>query len=147
MIRKEPDLLQEQVRPFPHHPALSAFNFSSVGPARAAVDEARVAPSFPAMNRQALGPLLVGIISVGSGLWVALQLRIDRCLDAGGRWDPASRTCDLPASAPPGAASYTLADFAVGGAVMLAFGFMLMRMWAAIVKRKQLEAIRGARDA
>ena len=99
------------------------------------------------MNRQALGPLLVGTISVGSGLWVALQLRIDRCLDAGGRWDPAHRSCELPVGAPPGAGTYTLADFTIGGAVMLGFGFLLMRMWAAIAKRKQLEAMRGARDA
>ena len=99
------------------------------------------------MNRQALGPLLVGIISVGSGLWVALQLRIDRCLDAGGRWDVARRVCELPADAPPAAASYTLADFAIGGGVMLGFGFLLMRMWAAIAKRKQVEAMRRQGNA
>ena len=99
------------------------------------------------MNRQALGPLLVGIISVGSGLWVALQLRIQRCLDAGGRWDVGRRACALPADAPPGAASYALSDFLIGGAVMLGFGFLLLRMWAAIAKRKQLEAIRRQGNA
>lgn len=99
------------------------------------------------MNRQALGPLLVGIISVGSGLWVALQLRIERCVDAGGRWDPMRRTCALPAGAPPNAALPAVTDFLVGGAVMLAFGFLLMRMWAAILKRKQVEASRGPRNA
>ena len=99
------------------------------------------------MNRQALGPLLVGIISVGSGLWVALQLRIDRCLDAGGRWEPRGRTCALPTGALPDAAFPALSDFAIGGAVMLGFGFLLMRMWAAIARRKQLQAARRSGHA
>ena len=99
------------------------------------------------MNRQALGPLLVGIISVGSGLWVALQLRIERCLDAGGRWDVGRRVCTLPADAPASAASYSFADFAIGGAVMLGFGVLLLRMWAAIAKRKQVEAMRRQGNA
>src|SRR4051812_25628429 len=99
------------------------------------------------MNRQALGPLIVGIISVGSGLWVALQLRIERWVDAGGRWDPVQRTCTLPAGAPPSAALPALPDFLIGGAVMLGFGYLLMRMWAAILKRKQVEASRGPRNA
>jgi hypothetical protein len=98
------------------------------------------------MNRQLLAPLIVGTISVGSGLWVALQLRIDRCLDAGGRWDAAHRSCDLPDGMLPGAASHTLGDFLIGGAVMLVFGYMLLRMWAAIARRKQLEAMRGVRN-
>ena len=99
------------------------------------------------MNRQGLGPLIVGIISVGSGLWVGLQLHIDRCLDRGGRWSPVLRVCDLPEGAPRITPSETMADYAFGGAVMLAFGFMLMRMWAAIAKRKQLDATRRTGDA
>jgi Amidohydrolase family len=90
------------------------------------------------MNRQSLGPLIVGIISVGSGLWVALQLRIDRCLDAGGRWDAVRRVCQRPEGAPPEGAGALLVDYAIGGAVMLLFGYLLMRMWAAIVRKNQL---------
>lgn len=90
------------------------------------------------MNRQSLAPLLVGIISVGSGLWVALQLRIDRCLDAGGRWDALRRACQRPEGVPPDSANVVLLDYTVGGLVMLAFGFMLMRMWAAVVRKNQL---------
>lgn len=90
------------------------------------------------MNRQSLAPLLVGIISVGSGLWVALQLRIDRCLDAGGRWDAVRRVCARPEGVPSDSVSTTLGDYAIGGAVMLAFGYMLMRMWAAVVRKNQL---------
>ena len=101
------------------------------------------------MNRQSLAPLLVGVISVGSGLWVALQLRMDRCFDGGGRWDPLRRTCLRAEGVPPDPMSTTLLDYAVGLAVMLAFGFMLMRMWAAVVRKNQLrrerEASGGAR--
>jgi len=101
------------------------------------------------MNRQSLAPLIVGIISVGSGLWVALQLRIDRCLDAGGRWDAVRRICLRPEGAPPDPAGVALGDYAIGGAVMLAFGYMLMRMWAAVVHKNQLRRRDGGvpRDA
>ena len=90
------------------------------------------------MNRQSLAPLIVGVISVGSGLWVSLQLRIDRCLDAGGRWDALLRVCRRLEGVPPDPASAVLRDYAIGGVVMLAFGYMLMRMWAAVVKKNQL---------
>ena len=92
------------------------------------------------MNRQALGPLIVGIISVGSGLWVGLQLRIDRCLDKGGRWDPVLRMCDLPPGSARITMQQTMTDFAIGGVVMVVFGFMLMRLWAAVIKKNQLRA-------
>jgi hypothetical protein len=92
------------------------------------------------MNRQALGPLIVGTISVGSGLWVGLQLRIDRCLDKGGRWDPVLRMCGLPPDTAPITVQQTMTDFAIGGVVMVVFGFMLMRLWAAVEKKNQRRA-------
>lgn len=90
------------------------------------------------MNRQSLAPLLVGVISVGSGLWVALQLRIGRCVDIGGRWDPLRRVCLPPEGVPPDTMQRTLLDYAIGGAVMLLFGYMLMRMWAAVQHKNRL---------
>ena len=90
------------------------------------------------MNRQSLPPLIVGVISVGSGLWVALQLRIGRCVGTGGRWDAWRRTCLRPDGVPPDSLQRTLLDYAIGGAVMLLFGYMLMRMWAAVQNKNRL---------
>ena len=92
------------------------------------------------MNRQALAPLIVGVISVASGLWVGLQLRIDRCIDKGGRWFPARRVCELPPGVAPQTIEQTMVDFAVGGLVTLAFAYLLLRMWLAIMKKKQAQA-------
>ena len=94
------------------------------------------------MNRQALAPFIVGVISVASGLWVGLQLRAERCIDKGGRWIPTTRTCELPPGVAPQTIEQTMLDYAVGGAVTLAFAFLLLRMWLAIMKKKQAQAAR-----
>lgn len=98
------------------------------------------------MNRQALAPLLVGVISVGSGLWVATQLRIGRCLDAGGQWDPLRRACELPPGVAGQTMQRTVLDHAIGGVVAIAFAYLLMRMWSAVMRKKarQLERERYA---
>ena len=96
------------------------------------------------MNKQSLAPLIVGVLSVGSGLWVSLQLRIDRCLDLGGQWSPVLRACRMP----PGVAGPTMNDtlryHAIGGAVAIVFAYMLLRMYAAVVRKNQRLAERDA---
>lgn len=92
------------------------------------------------MNRQSLASLIVGIISIMAGLWVATQLRIDRCIDAGGRWDVVRRACTLPEGTPPSMMALTVVPFAVGAVVTLAFAFMLLRMWMAIQRKNQRRA-------
>ena len=92
------------------------------------------------MNRQSLAPLLVGIISIMAGLWVAVQLRIDRCMDAGGRWDVVRRACELPEGTPSSIMSLTGVPYAIGAVVTLAFAFLLLRMWMAIQRKNQRRA-------
>jgi hypothetical protein len=99
------------------------------------------------MNRQSLPPLIVGVISVGSGLWVALQLRADRCIDAAGRWDALRRTCVLPDGVPAQTMAQTVRDHLIGGAVAIAFAYMLLRMWTAIVEKNARRAEREAAAA
>lgn len=90
------------------------------------------------VNRQALAPLLIGIISIMAGLWVGTQLRIDRCIDAGGRWDVARRICVLPDGSDATIMQLTGIPYLIGGLVTLAFAAGLLRMWAAIQKKNQL---------
>lgn len=43
--------------------------------------------------RNVLVALVFLAVAVGGGLWLEKQLRIDACLDRGGRWDYAAGTC------------------------------------------------------
>jgi hypothetical protein len=92
------------------------------------------------MNRQSLASALVGIISIMAGLWVATQLRIERCIDAGGRWDVVRRACALPEGTPSNITMLTGVPYAIGAAVTLAFAFLLLRMWLAIQRKNQRRA-------
>lgn len=88
-------------------------------------------------NRQSLASLLIGIISIMAGLWVGTQLRIDRCMDAGGRWDVARRLCVLPDGNDATIMQLTGVPYLIGGAVTVAFAAGLLRMWMAIQKKNQ----------
>ena len=88
------------------------------------------------MNRQSLASLLVGVFSVVAGLWVSTQLRIDRCLDAGGRWESARRACALPPGSDASTTTLTVVPFALGALVMLLSAFVLMRLWLAMSVRR-----------
>lgn len=51
--------------------------------------------------------LIVLLAAILAGYWFRGWLGIDRCLDAGGRWDAETRTCVMPTevarpSRPPG---------------------------------------------
>lgn len=88
------------------------------------------------MNRQSLASLLVGIFSVVAGLWVATQLRIQRCLDADGRWDAARRACALPEGAETGTLSLLVIPYALGALVTLVSAVVLLRLWTAMSMRR-----------
>ena len=94
--------------------------------------------------KQSLGPLLVGIISIMAGLWVGMQMRIERCVAAGGRWDPPGRVCLLPPGTQADVASLVVVPYAVGALVTMSFAFLLLRMWMAIQKKNALRAQREA---
>ena len=49
------------------------------------------------MNRRSLIQLLIGIIAAIASLVAVNAVRQDRCLDAGGQWIAAARTCVGPA--------------------------------------------------
>ena len=48
------------------------------------------------MNRRSLIQLLIGIIATMAGLAALNAVRQDRCLDAGGPWPAATRSCVGP---------------------------------------------------
>ena len=52
-----------------------------------------------AQLRRQIAVLLIGVVAMLIALSVATWLRQDACLDAGGRWLPGSRTCELAAGA------------------------------------------------
>ena len=45
------------------------------------------------MKRWIVGAVIV-VLLVAGGLWARRDFLIDRCLDAGGRWDHEEGTCD-----------------------------------------------------
>jgi hypothetical protein len=76
------------------------------------------------MNRRSLIQLLIGIIATIAGLAALNAIRQDRCLDAGGRWMAAARSCVGP-SGPLSVSRGTDVIAAIVIGVLLAF--MLMR--------------------
>lgn len=48
------------------------------------------------MNRRSLIQLLIGVIAAIAGLAALTVVRQDRCLDAGGQWMAATRSCAGP---------------------------------------------------
>ena len=48
------------------------------------------------MNRQSLIQLLIGVIAAMAGLAALNAIRQDRCVDAGGQWMAAARSCAGP---------------------------------------------------
>jgi hypothetical protein len=55
-----------------------------------------------ASPRRQFIPLLIGIIATLGALAGVDALRENRCLAAGGRWNPAAHSCAMPADASPG---------------------------------------------
>jgi hypothetical protein len=45
------------------------------------------------MKRWIIGAVVV-VLLVGGGLWVRREFLVDRCLDAGGRWDSGIGACE-----------------------------------------------------
>lgn len=58
-----------------------------------------------AQTRRNLATVLVGVAGSLVALAVITYLKQDACLDAGGRWDAATRACVLPGGSPRAATS------------------------------------------
>lgn len=84
---------------------------------------------------------LVLIIVAAAGTFVALTvttwLRQDACVDAGGRWEAASRACAVPAGSP---APTSGLHYVLGGLAGLVAAFVLWRTFTFFARR-------GARGA
>jgi hypothetical protein len=78
------------------------------------------------MNRRSLISLFSGVLAALSGFATVAYLRQSRCVDAGGRWEAASRHCTLPAGSTVSVAQ--LSDLVAGAAVAIVVAFMLFRM-------------------
>jgi hypothetical protein len=72
------------------------------------------------MNRRSFIQLLIGVIASLGGLSVLTFVRQDRCLDAGGQWAAATRTC-AGAAGPIDVARASDFVLALGVGVLLAF--------------------------
>jgi len=83
--------------------------------------------------RRRLAVLVIGIAATLMALTVATWRRQDACLDAGGRWLAATRTCEAAAGATgPGSDVRGYLVGAVAGALV---GFVLWRAFGFFVAR------------
>lgn len=83
--------------------------------------------------RHRLALLLVGVAAALVGLSVATWVRRDDCLDAGGRWLAASRTCELAGG--PAAAMPSWRAVALGAGAGLLAAVVLWRTYTFFVGR------------
>ena len=86
-----------------------------------------------AETRRRLATLLSGIAGAFVALSVSLWLRQDACLDAGGRWVAAARTCDLLAGI--SSATSPVYFYIVGAAAGLLLAGALWRTFTYIADR------------
>ena len=77
------------------------------------------------MNRRSLIQLLIGVIAAVAGLTAMILVRQDRCLDAGGSWNAATRVC-LGPNGPLAVARGSDVTVAIGIGLLVAF--MLYRV-------------------
>lgn len=81
------------------------------------------------MNRRSLIQLLIGVIATMAGLAALNAIRQDRCLDAGGQWMAAARSCVGPGG-PLSVARGSDVIAAIVIAVLLAFMLQRASMFA-----------------
>lgn len=91
-----------------------------------------------ASTRYRLAMVLVGIAGAYAALSVATWIRQDACLDAGGQWDVATRTCELldtTASRPSAVAAYVIG--ALAGLVLAVVLWRTFTFFTLRAKRRQ----------
>ena len=86
-----------------------------------------------AQTRRSLAALLAGIAGMLMALLTATRLRQDACLDAGGRWLAAARSCELPAGA--ASAMSPLRGYTLGAVAGVLTAIVLWRMFTFFASR------------
>ena len=81
--------------------------------------------------RRRLVTMLAGAAGAIVGLLAATWLRQDGCLDRGGRWLAAARSCELPA----GVAEPRLGAYALGLGAGIVTAVLLLRAYAFVAGR------------
>lgn len=84
-------------------------------------------------TRRRLAAMLAGVAAALVALFASTWLRQDACLDAGGRWLDAARSCAMPAGASAGAA--TARAYALGALAGVVTAVVLWRTYTFFVAR------------